>query len=288
MAWVVPFSREPIRFVDGVFQSRNRWPKSASIAFFSMIVFLGNAASADWSLRDVVTALFEADREIPLDLNDAQLKFLDLSGLDFRRARLSGANLHGSDLTGSNLSECDLNNAILDRATLVRADFSNANLVGALIRLPHSAGSPGFDRSSSPRFPGADLRQARLVGRFDGGHFQGANLEGANLGPYGDWTQNTLTRRTVIVAGDFSGARLVHADLSEAILTFANFKDADLTGVNLSEADLVGADFSGANLAHANVSRADFEGANLATARGLDQLVGREGAVNWPLARPRR
>lgn len=260
--------------------------------FFSISLFIGafacNVSAADWSLRDVVTALFKADRRTPIDFSNAELKFLDLSGLDFKRARLTGANLHGSDLTGAILSNCDLQNAILDRATLVGVDFSSSNLEGALIRLPFSAGSPGFDSSASPKFPGANLRQARLVGRFDGGNFRGAKLDGANLGPYGDWTQNTLARRSVIVSGDFSGASLVNANLSEAILTFVNFKDADLRGVNLTNANLVGADFSGANLANANVNGADFEGTNLTTANGLDQLVGRERAINWPSARRKR
>ena len=284
MSSVVPLSTVSARFVDHVFRSRNCWRGFVRACVFLMVVFASNAASADWSLRDVVTALFKANRETPLDLADAQLKFLDLSGLDFTRARLSRANLHGSDLTGSNLRECDLGNAILDRATLVLADFSNANLAGALIRLPHSAGSPDFNRSSPP----PDFLMLICGGRFDGGNFQGANLEGAKLGPYGDWTQNTLTRRSVIVAGDFSGASLANADPSEAILTFTSFKDVDLTRVNLRKANLVGADFSGANLAQADVSGPGFEGADLQTARGLDQLVGQEDAINWPLSDPPR
>lgn len=260
-----------------------------SFLFASVVMFIGSfapgAGAADLTVRDVVKALFKADRGAPVDFSNARLRFLDLAGLDFKHARLAATDFHGSDLTGANLSNCYLRGAVFDRATLVRVDFSGANLAEALIRLPHSAGSPGFDSAASPRFPGVDLRKARLVGRFDGGNFQGAILDGANLGPYGDWTQNTLTRRSVIVSGDFSGASLLNANLSEAVLTFANFKGADLRGVNLTDANLVNADFSGANLVDANVSGADFEGANLTTATGLDQLVGQERTLNWPLAR---
>lgn len=235
------------------------------------------------TVREMVEALHRATPEAPLDFSGAQLRFKDLGQINFKRARLDRADLHGADLTGANFSHCTMTAAVLDRATIVGADFSGADLRDALIRLPHSAGSTEFDAKSTPNFARTNLQGARLVGRFDGGRFAGANMQDADLGPYGDWTQNTLTRRAVIISGDFTDAQMQGANLKEAILTFAKFRRANLEGANLTNAVLIGADFSGANLAGATVAGADFEGAHLATARGLDRLKDLADARNWPL-----
>jgi len=236
--------------------------------------------SADMSVREIAELLFKAPAKSQVSLAGRDLSFLDLSELDFKGAKLVGSNLHGSDLTGANLSHADLSRAMLDRATIVRADFSGADLSGALIRLPHAAGSVAFDRASSPMFFGADLSGARLVARLDGADFRNANLEHANLAPYGDTTQNTLTRRSLMIACDFSGATLKRANLSEAILRFANFQNANLTHANLSGADLTMANLSGANLTHANIVDANFDGANLQATQGLDKAAGISTARN--------
>ena len=62
---------------------------------------------------------------------------------------------------------------------------------------------------------------------------------------------------------DFTGARLIDADLprtnlSRANLTGANLTGANLTGANLSRADLTGVNLTGANLTGANLSRANL------------------------------
>lgn len=258
------------------------WRWFALGAVCTVSIAAATHAKPVWSVRDVVEALHRASPSAPVDLSNAKLRFMDLARLDFKRARLKRVDFHGADLTGANFSHCNLRHAHLDRATIVGADFLNADLRDALIRLPHSAGSPGFDAQATPRFVSANLSGARLVGRFDGGQFAQANLQNADLGPYGDWTQNTLTRRTVIISGDFTGAQLQGANLAEAILTFSNFRNAQLAGVNLVNADLVGADFTGADLSGARISGADFEGANLKSAIGLARVVGQAEAVNWP------
>lgn len=229
--------------------------------------------SADMSVREVTDLLFKAPQRPRVDLADLDLSFLDLSGLDFKGAKLAGSNLLGSDFTRADFSQADLSRTVLDRATIVAADFSSADLSDALIRLPHAAGSVAFDRASSPKFFGANLTRVRLVARLDGADFRNAKLTQANLAPYGDTTQNTLTRRAVLVSCDFSGAHLEGADLSHAILRFANFKNANLTRVNLSGADLTMANLSGADLTDANIAGANFDGANLLATRGLHTAI---------------
>lgn len=252
------------------------------LVLLEMFLFPAPSVAADWTLRAVVEVLHQTSPDNPADFSKADLSFLDLSRLDFKQAKLEAARLHAADLTDANLSNCNLRLAALDRATLIGSSFKGADLHGALIRLPHGAGSPGFDRASTPNFELADLQKARLVGRFDGGNFRFANLTDADLGPYGDWTQNTLTRRPVIISGDFSEAKLLRTNFAEAILQFAKFNNAQLTGANFSLADLTGADFSGANLTNANVTGANLEDARLNGAKGLSTLIGRARALNWP------
>ena len=240
----------------------------------------GPVSSADMTVREIAELLFKTPQKSRVDLAGLDLNFLDLSGLDFKAAKLAGANLHGSDLTGANLSHADLSRAVLDRATIVGVDFSGADLSDTLIRLPHAAGSVAFDRANSPKFFGADLSRARLVARLDGADFRNARLAHANLAPYGDTTQNTLTRRSVMIGCDFSGAVLEGADLSEAILRFANFENANLSHANLSGADLTMANLSGADLTGAIITNANFEGANLGTTKGLGEATGVSRARN--------
>jgi len=146
-------------------------------------------------------------------------------------------------------------------------------------------GSVAFDRAASPKFFGANLSRARLVVRLDGTDFRNARLAHANLAPYGDTTQNTLTRRSVMIACDFSGAVLLGADLSEAVLRFSNFENAVLARANLSGADLTMANLTGADLTGANVADANFDGADLRGARGLENATGIGTARNLDKAK---
>lgn len=166
------------------------------------------------------------------------------------------------------------------------ADFSGAPPRGALIRPPHGVGSATFDKSSSPRFIGADLSGARIVARFDGADFRDVKLTGGDLSPYGDTTQNTLSQRSVMIACSFPGAVLRGADLSKAILHFASFEMAVLVDANLSGADLSHANLSGADLTGANLTNATLNGADLSAARGLGKATGLSKVRNANRAGP--
>ena len=81
------------------------------------------------------------------------------------------------------------------------------------------------------------------------------------------------------VCANLSGANLIGAILSDAILSGANLSgailsDADLSGANLRGADLSDANLSGANLIGANLSGANLSCANL---RGANL----RGAIMW-------
>ena len=238
---------------------------------------------ADLSAREVTRRLFEAKPGERVDYAGHKLTYLDLSGLDFKQARLARADLYGTDFTGANLKGADVSEARLDRAVLIRTDFSGANLRGTTIFRPTIYSDLENRLSDAPLFAGANLTGVRVQAELSGADFRGANLTRADLSPLearpGQGTLVTLARN-VLKSCDFSGAILRHADLTRTVLTHARLVGADLTGARLVEADLVQVDFSGADFTGADVTGADFDGANLAGVKGFDTVKGLDRALN--------
>ena len=211
-----------------------------------------------------------------VELSEANLAGVKLSGADLSNANLNVANLSGANLTKVNFSHAQLNvarlsgayleganltKASLNVANLIRANLSNARLVkaslirGELIRA-------NFSRANllEADLTNADLREATLrhaVLRGANLHqacFRGASLVAANL-------EQANLNSTDLVRADLSGANLREAELRQV-----NMFRAKLSGANLSDANLRWADLRGANLAWADLSGAKLSGANLAGA----------------------
>ena len=251
----------------------------------SVLVVAGAAAAADMTVRQVTEAFFTARAGSRPDLSGKDLKLLDLSGLDFKAARIAGADLFGVDLTDANLSGVDLSGVRLDRAIVMRTDFSGANLSKVTLLRPAVYSSLAFDRREAPSFARANLSGARIMARLDGADFREADLTGANFGRQEARGDITILPRSVLMGCDFSGARLRGADLHGSLLAFSKFVGADLPGTDLSGADLSRADLRGADLTGANLTGADLDGADFTGARGLDQAKGLASAVNLDRAR---
>lgn len=66
-----------------------------------------------------------------LNFSRANLKFMDLSNINFKRADLNGANLYGANLRGTNLYGTNLYEAVLHKADLAGANLHGADLRGA-------------------------------------------------------------------------------------------------------------------------------------------------------------
>lgn len=238
---------------------------------------------AEINARTFTTLLHRAKPGERLDFSGKFLAYLDLSDLDFKSAILSGADLYGTDFSRANLSGADLSHTRLDRSTLIRANFSGANLAGATIFRPTVYSDLSADVADAPQFAGANLRNAHFQADLSGASFRGADMTGVDFYPLearpGTGTLATAYRN-VLKYCDFSGARMIGADMRRAIMWFSRFTGADLRGVRFEDADLSRADFSGADLTGANFTRADLDGANLSGAKGLDTAIGLDKAIN--------
>ncbi|MDX2290174.1 MAG: pentapeptide repeat-containing protein [Hyphomicrobiaceae bacterium] len=262
-----------------------RFVGAIAMALANLIV-VPQVRGADYTVRDVTSALFKASRDTPVDFADANLSLLDLSKLDFKRSVLTGADLYGSDLTGSSLVGADLSGTRLDRATIIGADFSEANLEDATLLRPTTGtgvtyAGPDFDVAQMARFARAKMARVHIIARLERADFRGADLTGARFTPVVTRSNTIATTPFSELAGaDFSQATLVGVEMTKADLRFARFHRADLSGADLREARLARADFTGADLTGADLTGAEIEGAIFDGAKGLETVKGMDMAVS--------
>lgn len=243
---------------------------------------------AEINARTITSMLYQAKPGERPDLSGKFLAYLDLSGLNFKRAILTRSDFYGTDFTGADLSGADLSYTRLDRSVLIRANLAGANLTGSTIFRPTVYSDLSNDTSDAPHFSGANLTRVHVQAELSGSDFRGADLTEADFFPLegrpGEGTMTT-TYKNVLKYCDFSGARLHNADMRRAVLWFAKFTGADLKGArfvdaDLSRADFAGADLTGADFTHANVDGTNFVGAKgIAAAKGLDQAVNLDKAL---------
>ena len=109
-----------------------------------------------------------------INLQNANLKDADLSGIDFTCANLQGADLTDARCSDSNFTDAQLQGTDLTNTSLRNANFTDASLQGA-----------DFTRAEigDGNFTGADLTNADLTGVERARHtnFTNANLTNANL-----------------------------------------------------------------------------------------------------------
>ncbi len=125
------------------------------------------------------------------DLSRANLREVDLRGVNMSGVKLFRANLAGSDLDYTNLSHTDLS-----KAEMIRSDLSNANLAGA--------------RMGRANLSYADLFKANLSQCY---------LANADLS-HSDLSQANLSNADLTRA-DLSGAKLIGAKITEEQLARA-------------------------------------------------------------------
>jgi len=252
-----------------------RFVEAAAIVAVSLFWTCAPAfAESKLNARDIARRLFQLAPGERIDLGGRDLRQLDLSGLDFRRARMAGSDLFGTDLGRSDLSGTDLHGARLDRAVIIGADFSGADLSGATLLLPTAVSSLAYDASEAPRFRNAKLARARIVAHLSGADFSGADLTAAVFN-HADMRGTLMTAlRTELFGCDLTRAILRSTDLTGIRLRFAKMRQADLTGAVLVNVDLSKADLTGADLTGADIAGVDFDGAVLVGTKGLETVKG--------------
>lgn len=122
----------------------------------------------------------------PLDLSNADLSGVVLTGADLGQSDLSGANLGGASITNTDLSQANLSTANLTNTnfsgcTMIVTDFSGATA---------TAGGPDFTSCnlqeavfSAAQLPGVNFSLANLdLSDFTGALVRGGNFVTADLG----------------------------------------------------------------------------------------------------------
>jgi len=195
-----------------------------------------------------------------------------LTGAIISYTNFTGVDLSGKDLTGTILKGVDLSNVDLSGTILTGADLSHTNLTGVDLS--------GKDLTQTI-LTGADLSHTNLTGvDLSGTILTGADLSHTNLTGV-DLSGKDLTG-TRLAGVDLSGkdltgtiltgADLLNVDLTGTILTRADLSHTNLTGVDLSDNDLTQTILRRADLSHTNFAGVDLIGVDLTGARlvGVD------------------
>lgn len=136
-----------------------------------------------------------------LDLENADLRGIDLPEMLFVGAKLHKAEMNNANFSGSGFLGSDMREAELSRAKLMGAEMHGVDLSGADLSF-------------------ADLSEADL---------RGAKLNGANL-------ENARLVGAQLCGATLDGARMAQADLSDARLEGASILDTDLRATILQGA----------------------------------------------------
>jgi uncharacterized protein YjbI with pentapeptide repeats len=187
-----------------------------------------------------------------LQLAEADLAELNLSGFDLRCSNLNRARLHGTDL-----SDADLAGAALICPGMERTRLAGACLAGAYV---HALAAQVCD------FRGADL--SRLVDAT-GSLFHGCNMAGAIL----------------------DGAALAGVAFYQCNLSNARASRADLQGATINECGLDDAVFDSAQTSQLTITKSRLSGTSFRRASGEGMVIqrptGADGLVLEDAALPR-
>ena len=227
------------------------------------------------------------------DLSGLNFEYINLSNSDFRWSNFDTAKISNVDFTRANLSYTDLSGrdmtgtiltgAIISYTNFTGVDLSGKDLTGTILK--------GVDLSnvdlSGTILTGADLSHTNLTGvDLSGKDLTGTILTGADLLNV-DLTGTILTRadlsHTNLTGVDLSDNDLTQTILRRADLSHTNFAGVDLIGVDLTGARLVGVDLSGKDLTQTILINANLENATLKNAKLLNANLDSANLTNADL-----
>jgi len=206
----------------------------------------------------------------PIDLSEANLVGVDLSGFElkncnFQRADLRNAKLCNADLSGSRMDNANLAGADLTNARMTRCEMGEVNLSGAtLVKVWFDKAIVIPSKSTQPlHFVGCELGSASLRGReFRGARFDDCNLIGV-VGESLDLTECSM--RSVICIG----AKLDNVPFVEASLHNVDFSHSWLDRCSFFGANIEGSIFTEARISNSNFRKVR----NAQLAKGLEATL---------------
>lgn len=229
-----------------------------------------------------------------LQLQDANLSRLDLSGFDLRGANMNRAKLHGTNLTDVKLVGASLICCGIERTKFNRADLSNAYL--------HAFSAQISDFSGARLVNLVDATGGLFHGcAFDGASFDGSSLAGvsfyqcslSNVGFVGCMLQGTTFGESFIADASFEGAELSQAVFTKCSLRETSFVRAAGRGLLLQRlaacdnVDLSGARFPLLRLADLRIRKLRAEGLEADSADIVSCVFESASFVRASLARSR-
>ena len=266
---------------------------SIALRQIAMVIFLALAGSGAgrcdifrWDTGEVIPGTEGIEPGPGVDLSGLDLSFARLRELDLTGANLSRATLHFAQVSDVILDRASFRDAVVTRAlfnskSLVGADFQGANLAGA---------SLSNANLTDANFAGADLtetwlHEAQLGGaRFDDAYLVHGSLVGTtSRGFTREQLESSRSYRWSYLPGLklsnnemrgwnldgffmahawFDGARILDANLSNAVLFDTFFRGAELVGVDLHGANLERSDFRRATITDSDMSGGNLEGSS--------------------------
>ena len=179
-----------------------------------------------------------------------ELKFQDLSGLNFEHV-----NLSNSDFRWSNFNTTKISNVDFTQTNLSYTDLSGKDLTGTIL----TEAILSYTNLTDVDLSGKDLTGTILTGvDLSGKDLTGTILTGSDLS-YTNLTDVDLSGKD-LTGTILTGVDLPGMDLTGTILTRADLSYTNLTGVDLSGKDLTQTILTGSDLSHTNLAGVDISG----------------------------
>lgn len=219
-------------------------------------------------------------------LHDVSLAGYDLSGLDFRHARVERPNLEKCSMRDCNLEGCRFAHANMDDinlswANLCDAVFSQSSLMGANLR-DMAALRTDFTNCNMAsatinghwefvRLDGCRVDYARLDNLFPGIIFRNCEIRRSfliGLNGVASTFIGTTFDASVLTYASLPHARFYRCEFSNTNILNVKFQQSVFQGCEFTQANLEKTDFTGAYISHtsftgANLRGADFTGATI-------------------------
>ena len=208
-----------------------------AIALFGLFVaaLINQAEAAEMTVDGVKAVLANASASAPAELSGKDLSDLDLSGLDFRHARLQGVSFFGSKLIQTDFREASLVGANLNGSWLMGTDFTGADLTRASLL---SVVVLGGEVKKMPIFRNANMTGVKMIADLPGADLSGADFSRSMVG-VNIKNQGMGQMRTDLSNAKLSNATLAGADFNRSLMTFCDLRGSNLQGQTSSASSSV-------------------------------------------------